>query len=491
MRINEIAAAIHHDMVTDPANGYSWSPRWGEDGKGVKKLTIDGKTYQYDRGSYDCSSSVVTAWNEALRYTKYKDALKGATYTGNMLSVFLGSGLFVKWNTASTIAQTGDVYLNYANHTAMCQTPEPDMLSEFRINENGEVYGGKVGDQTGSESWVRGYYEYPWNCTLHYNGKADEEERPASKTARLFGIDVSSNQPENVCSKVACDFAIVKMSGNPQGYSWNYVNPYAKRQCADAVKKGALLGLYHFTWGKQADVEAEFFVKQVKELGYLGKAMLVIDYEAEATERGSTWLKKFAKRVEELAGYKPVIYASGSVIVGQSLFSLGYPIWCANYPMGYDRIDGYKPRGSVYKGCEKAVMWQFTSQGYLSGYAGALDLNVFYGSASDFKALMGPNAAGAKPTTKPKAQKLVVDGSFGPLTKKELQRQLGIKQTGKFDKATKKALQRKLKVAVDGVWGPKSKAAYRRKLGIAEDASGKAACRALQKALNAGKVAKW
>lgn len=268
------------------------------------------------------------------------------------------------------------------------------------------------------------------------------------------------------------------------------MNPYAKKQCADAVKKGKPIGLYHFTWGKQAEVEAEFFVNQVKELGYLGKAMLVIDYEAEAIERGQTWVGKFAKRVEQLAGYKPVIYASGSVIVGQSLFSLGYPIWCANYPKGYARIDGYSTSGmSVYKGCEKAVMWQFTSQGYLKGYDAPLDLNVFFGTADDFKALTGAQkAADAKPA---QAAKLAVDGSFGPLTKKEMQRQLGVKVTGKFDKATKKALQKKLKVAVDGVWGPKSKAALRKALGLSASATKAATVKALQKALNAGKVAKW
>lgn len=216
--------------------------------------------------------------------------------------------------------------------------------------------------------------------------------------AKLYGIDVSSNQGERVVRDAQCDFAIVKMSGNPQSYAWNYVNPYAKQQAADATRKHGLLGLYHFTWGKQAEVEAEFFVKQVKALGYLGKAMLVIDYEAEAIERGQTWVKKFAKRVEQLAGYKPVIYASGSVIVGQNLFSLGYPIWCANYPAGYDAIGGYNPRGSIYAGCEKAIMWQYTSQGYIKGYDGPLDCNVFYGDAVKFKSYMGPQA---KPTPKP------------------------------------------------------------------------------------------
>ena len=49
-----------------------------------------------------------------------------------------------------------------------------DALSEFCINEFGQVYGGQRGDQTGGESRIAGYYDFPWNCTLHYNGKADD-----------------------------------------------------------------------------------------------------------------------------------------------------------------------------------------------------------------------------------------------------------------------------------------------------------------------------
>lgn len=169
--VADVAAAIHADMCNRKANGYSQDPRWGEDGLGVVKLTIGGRKYQYDRGSYDCSSSVITACNEALRYTAHKDALKAATYTGNMLSVFVGSGLFKKWNTAKTVAKRGDVYLNYANHTAMCQSDQPDMLSEFSQNEKGGIVGGKVGDQTGREAYIHAYYDYPWNCTLHWKGK--------------------------------------------------------------------------------------------------------------------------------------------------------------------------------------------------------------------------------------------------------------------------------------------------------------------------------
>ena len=172
MRVNEIAARIHADMCRDNDNGYSWEPRHGEDGKGVKTLTIDGKKYSYDRGSWDCSSSVIKAWQLAIQYTPYKGKLDGASYTGNMKDVFTCSGLFV-WKPMSFVAARGDLYLNEAQHVAMCQSQDPDVMSEFCINENGEVYGGAPGDQTGGEAAINPFRE-EFDGILHYNGKADD-----------------------------------------------------------------------------------------------------------------------------------------------------------------------------------------------------------------------------------------------------------------------------------------------------------------------------
>ena len=168
MRVNEIAAQIHRKMATDSRFGYSWEERWGAK---PETWTIDGKKYTINVGDYDCSSSCITAWKLALTYTKYKGALDGATYTGNMREVFVGSGLF-EWKPMSFLAHTGDLYLNEENHVAMCQTQTPDILSEFSWGDNG-AYGNKRGDQTGQESSVHGYYDYPWDGILHYNGKAD------------------------------------------------------------------------------------------------------------------------------------------------------------------------------------------------------------------------------------------------------------------------------------------------------------------------------
>lgn len=182
MGLANVAATIHAKMCEDSGFGYSWGERYGNSADPVT-YTIEGRKYTINRGDYDCSSSVCTAWQKALEGTKYEGRLDGATFTGNMRSVFVNSGLFDVWNTDSTNAVRGDVYLNDSSHTAMCQDGGSDnvygydALSEFCINEFGGTYGGQRGDQTGGESRIAGFYNYPWNCTLHYNGKADGSQK--------------------------------------------------------------------------------------------------------------------------------------------------------------------------------------------------------------------------------------------------------------------------------------------------------------------------
>lgn len=202
----------------------------------------------------------------------------------------------------------------------------------------------------------------------------------------LCGIDVSSNQPGDIVSRVPCDFAIVKATGNPPGYSWDYKNPYMEQQVNDALDKTGCAGLYHFTYGRGAEEEADFFCDAVAD--YVGRVMLVIDYEGDATDNGREWLRAFAQRVKYRTGVNPVVYASSSVIRSQDLEGLAeeedLSLWSANYYLGYQAIHGYDT-SACRADVPGAALWQFTSQGLLDGYDGYLDLNVFYGDADAWR----------------------------------------------------------------------------------------------------------
>lgn len=181
-----VSATLMEHLCNHDWHGYTQgNGRWG-DGEGVCNVDVEGETFSVEQGDRDCSSAVIDCWRQALKGTPYEASLNGATYTGNMKSVFSASGLF-EVQPMSFIAQRGDIYLNEVNHTAMCVSAVPDMLAEFSLNELGGIIGGTVGDQTGNESSVHAYYvpSFGWDLILHYNGKADgQAESDAERIER-------------------------------------------------------------------------------------------------------------------------------------------------------------------------------------------------------------------------------------------------------------------------------------------------------------------
>ena len=145
------AVAYMVKVANDPKHGYSQTNRNG-----------NPDTWS----DYDCSSLVISAYQAAG--VPVKD--KGATYTGNMYSVFLQCGFKDVTNKVNLATGSGliagDVLLNHVNHTAMMISTS--QLAQASIDENGNISGGKVGDQTGYEIATRSYYNYPWNVVLRY-----------------------------------------------------------------------------------------------------------------------------------------------------------------------------------------------------------------------------------------------------------------------------------------------------------------------------------
>jgi hypothetical protein len=163
MNLGEKVADTHRFMCDHPGFGYSWAERYG----GPEIVEHNGILLNV--GDYDCASSSITVWQKALIGTRWEGSLDGAITTHNMRYVFTNSGLF-EWVPVH-YTQPGDLLLNEVNHVAICQ---PDgYLSEFSSNEFGGCYGGQRGDQTGWESHICRFYDYPWDGALHYNGLAD------------------------------------------------------------------------------------------------------------------------------------------------------------------------------------------------------------------------------------------------------------------------------------------------------------------------------
>jgi LysM repeat protein len=148
MSKTESAIQWMENHANNNAYGYDQRYRWGE------------------KGDFDCSSAVISAWQAAGVPVK----TRGATYTGNMLSVFLSCGFEDVTGTVNLATgaglRRGDVLLNTAHHTAMYCGNGREV--EASINEKGTAVGGAPGDQTGREFLIRSYRNFPWNHVLRY-----------------------------------------------------------------------------------------------------------------------------------------------------------------------------------------------------------------------------------------------------------------------------------------------------------------------------------
>ena len=181
----EAFAQVMEHMCTHDGgggHGYTQDARWG-DGATEEITLSDGTKVTIANGDRDCSSGIISAL-QAVGIDTH-----GASYTGNMRQCLLASGWF-EWYPMSSnhYAKRGDIYLNETHHTAMCTSDSPDMLAQFSINENGRAHGGRQGDQTGRESNIRSYYNYPWDGRLCWKQDGDESEaEPESAPAPEAG----------------------------------------------------------------------------------------------------------------------------------------------------------------------------------------------------------------------------------------------------------------------------------------------------------------
>lgn len=248
--------------------------------------------------------------------------------------------------------------------------------------------------------------------------------------ATLNGIDISSWQTGIDLSAVPADFVLVKATE-----ATNYVNPDCDRAFQQAARAGKLLGIYHFARPGDARAQADFFISKCK--GYIGRAILVLDWEANAIPLGPAWAKAWLDRVYQVTGIRPLIYMSASV-TGEydwtAVVKANYGLWVAAYALGYQRIDGYRvpsgPKG--VKHWPSAVIWQYTSSGRLPAWGGNLDLNIFYGDRAAWAKYAGgapvnPSAnADSRARTKTDNQLMLdIDGDPGGATYSRFQQVMG------------------------------------------------------------------
>lgn len=175
----ENAARCMEHLAEHEWHGYTQGDgRWG-DGEGYCEVEgVDGSILYVVQGDRDCSAGVISAYEAA------GISCGGAYYTGNAVDAMLSTGNFRAHRMSDGyncddgyIAQRGDSYHAHIpkvfEHMAMCVSPDPDLLAEFSGNEFGGILGGQVGDQTGWESHITGFYSgWQWcmECIVTEDG---------------------------------------------------------------------------------------------------------------------------------------------------------------------------------------------------------------------------------------------------------------------------------------------------------------------------------
>lgn len=145
-------------IANNEEHGYDQGDRWGPD--------------------YDCSSFVITAWEEAGVPVK----TNGARRTTNMVPIFIETGFKdvtakVNLSTGEGL-QKGDVLWRTGHTEMMCSNTK---RVGAHISENGTIYG-EPGDQTGKEINIQNYSKSgKWEKVLRYPGGTEEFDPGISK----------------------------------------------------------------------------------------------------------------------------------------------------------------------------------------------------------------------------------------------------------------------------------------------------------------------
>lgn len=185
------------NLAADQSHGYSQQSRWGPD--------------------YDCSSAVISAYQAAGVPVKSR----GATYTGNMKSAFLGCGFkdVTKQCNLTTCAGMlpGDVLLN-ENGRGTSGNGHAAMYAgnSQLVHARGQSYGSSATGDQGTEIAVTAYRNHPYDCVLRCTGNAST---PVEETT-VSGVvgECSVTLPLLIAGAICPEVKAIQACLNAKGY---------------------------------------------------------------------------------------------------------------------------------------------------------------------------------------------------------------------------------------------------------------------------------
>lgn len=268
---------------------------------------------------------------------------------------------------------------------------------EFAVEGNSRWL---VGKYTDGFAWSGGFTNTSVdgleNLTEVFFPTPKPEPVPTPDFPHLNGIDISNWQKGIDLSKVPADFVIIKAS---EGVGW--IDPQLAEFVAAARAAGMVVGFYHFARPSQANswqAELEWFLSCIKPHLQIGDGVY-LDWEADDVYR-TDWAREFNAGLRAATGARPPIYLNNNAInrtdwtdTQKAIYNWDavesdFPLWLS-YPDATAPKEGYRPAKPKFPVGWLAgfIMWQYTFTGRLPGYAGDLDLNVFYGTRADLLAM--------------------------------------------------------------------------------------------------------
>ncbi|NGO51046.1 glycoside hydrolase family 25 protein [Allomesorhizobium camelthorni] len=214
-------------------------------------------------------------------------------------------------------------------------------------------------------------------------------KRSPTKLA-VHGVDVSRWQREIDWPKLrsqGANFAYIKATDGG-----DHLDPMFRKNWRAAGEAGLRRGAYHFFyWCRTAGEQADWFIRNVPKVA--GALPPVIDVEWNGDSKNcrkrpsrAKVLEKmqvFMDRLEAHYGQRPIIYTAPDFY--RDNLRGAFP----DHPFWLRSVAAHPAK--VYPG-RKWVFWQYSGSGLSHGVQGRIDLNVFHGDESKWRAWVGQNA---------------------------------------------------------------------------------------------------
>ena len=351
------------------------------------KLSVSGTLTLAEGGSLENSGSISTSKSSALRISSaFTTTESGTAVLGGEVMVY-SSGEY-KSSGRTTLSPSSDVKITGSWETLdngqLFAKGKLSVTLSGKIVQSGDLclYSRLVNSGTVTLNYGSKYMRSQ-NATLALtkSGRVvDNRNAPPAETPRpeppplgdnvkLRGIDVSSWQDIIDWKRVksaGVDFAILRSSfyvRKDKTFDYNIV---------EAQKAGVMVGVYHYCYAttvQEAREEARYFLSVIEpyELDF----PVILDFEDPSQEDlGKTRLTAIAKAfLDELrdAGYYAMLYANKhwlTTLLDTNRLS-EYDLWLAEWRTS-----------PTYS--EDFGVWQFSSEGKVSGIRGEVDLNLCY-----------------------------------------------------------------------------------------------------------------